>query len=211
MKFLPHDLIELDEAQSLQDFNSLPQWAKESLIAAPFVVVRRGQQMNDMIPVGIRGRLKKQRASALVSAQSVKSKTTPFELAKTQKWADLDRDRQKLPVFQALRSVAPIMHKYEWGIGGSCGYELVTGIVMANETSDLDIIVRNFPKIETAQAKTLLFELNQFNVHIDLQVTEGQNGFSLEEYANDRSETTLIKTANGPKLATDPWLAIKAK
>lgn len=119
--------------------------------------------------------------------------------------------RKELPVFQALREVFPILQEYQWEIGGSCGYELVTGVPMVNLNSDLDIIVKNFPVISLSEARDLLFKLNQFKVHIDMQVTDGQNGFSLEEYANDRSQTTLIKTVNGPELTKNPWLAITQK
>lgn len=60
MTFLPHDLIQVKNVKKLSNFESLPQWAQNSLQQTPFVVVRRGQQNNGLIPVGIRGRLKQQ-------------------------------------------------------------------------------------------------------------------------------------------------------
>lgn len=209
MTYFPHDLIKLNEVQHLVNFAELPQWAKNSLLRAPFVVVRRGSQINGQIPVGIRGLLKAQRAAAVVAEENVAQKISPFQLVQSKKWTFVEKIRQQLPVFQALPAVVPILEPFEWGIGGSCEYELASGVPMVNVNSDLDIIVKHFAKLSATQAQTLLAKLNQFGVHIDLQVVTDQNGFSLEEFANARSRTVLIKTSGGPQLATDPWQAIQ--
>ncbi|PIO81842.1 hypothetical protein BSQ38_09455 [Pediococcus damnosus] len=205
MELLPHDLIKLGAIKNLKEFERLAQWAKLSLVRAPWVVVRRGYQSAGMVPVGIRGNLRNERQSAMVSEQAIVGKVSPFDLVLNKMWLSVNSSRKTLPVFQALDAIAPIMRDFSWGIGGSYGYELVSGVPMAKVSSDLDIIVQNFPKVSVNEAQKLLSELNQYGVHIDLQVVEGQNGFSLEEYAHNRSQTILMKTEKGPQLVPDPW------
>ncbi|WP_412989405.1 malonate decarboxylase holo-ACP synthase [Pediococcus siamensis] len=211
MVYLPHDLIRLHDVTELKDYKQLPDWAQQSLKQAPVVVVRRGPITADGIPVGIRGAQKAERAAALLAVRNDYEIVHPKDLVRSQKWQLVAQNRQQLPVFRALKLIFPVLAPYEWGIGGSCGYELVTGVPMVNNASDLDVIVTHFPEMTVQEANGLLQNLNQFDVHVDLQVTQGQNGFSLEEYANHRSETILVKTVEGPQLVSNPWQAIREK
>lgn len=211
MNFYPHDLVKLNIVKILKQNPTFPEWVSQSLLSAPWVVVRRGEQKVGMIPVGVRGKTRSQRQALTVSEQAVITKVSPYELVHKKAWVSVDTSRKALPVFQALEAIVPIMREFEWGIGGNAGYELASGRSMANVHSDLDIIVQKFPKISDKEALKLLAELNQYGVHIDLQVVEEQNGFSLEEYANNRSQTILMKTDQGPRLVTDPWKVVTEK
>ncbi|MFS1240402.1 hypothetical protein ACL36S_16155 [Lactiplantibacillus plantarum] len=38
-----------------------------------------------------------------------------------------------------------------------------------------------------------------------MQMVHGQAGFSLEEFAQNRADSILMKTSHGPVLTEDPW------
>ncbi|WP_264372415.1 phosphoribosyl-dephospho-CoA transferase MdcG domain-containing protein [Companilactobacillus paralimentarius] len=82
---------------------------------------------------------------------------------------------------------------------------MATGTRAAKMTSDLDLVWLPEHSINKNEASSLLKELNQFGIHADLQVIQGNNGFSLEEYANSTS-TIMMKTLEDPILVKDPWL-----
>jgi len=84
-------------------------------------------------------------------------------------------------------------------------YEMATGIEMVHQTSDIDIIAWKVKPMSIKQAQLLLKQLNQFNVHADMQVVNRDRGFALEEYAMNRDAQILIKTNAGPQLSADPW------
>ena len=71
-------------------------------------------------------------------------------------------------------------------------------------SSDLDLVWQAENPLSQNEAKELLKKLNQFGVHADLQVIQGGNGFSLEEYSQSKS-TIMMKTLTGPILVKDPW------
>lgn len=206
----PNDLLQFT---SLQDLvlteNPLPGWAKDSLSETKTVVVRRGLINDNLIPVGIRGYERKQRFACYLSVAAIKKQYHPQYFIQHRSWKSLSEDRQKLPPFQALQKIVPLLNNFQWGIGGSLGYEMATGVKMVKNTtehvSDLDLLLYQTPTLNRSQAQELLQKLNQYHVHADVQVVNGQNGFSLEEYAANRSKKTLVKTAVGPLLVVDPW------
>lgn len=205
----PHDLLTFNSIRDLTLIeNPLPKWAKDSLSKAKIVVVRRGI-MNDNIPVGVRGPAKSQRFAAYLRLSSIKSQYHPNYFIEHKSWKKLPARRQKLPAFQALVKIIPLLKKYHWGVGGSLAYEMATGLeaVHNNEkhSSDIDLLIYNPPKIVLTEARKILLELNNFGVHADVQVVNRQNGFSLEEYAANRSSKILVKTVNGPVLTENPW------
>lgn len=206
----PNDLLQFT---SLQDLvlteNPLPGWAKDSLSETKTVVVRRGLVSDNLIPVGIRGYERKQRFACYLNVAAIKKQYHPQYFIQHKSWESLSEDRQKLPPFQALQKIVPLLSNFQWGIGGSLGYEMATGVKMVKNTtehvSDLDLLLYQTPTLNRSQAQELLQKLNQYHVHADVQVVKGQNGFSLEEYAANRSKKTLVKTAAGPLLVVDPW------
>lgn len=204
----PHTLLRLTSSAVFHGDAPVPDWVNERLAACPVVVVRRGPQTDDRLPVGVRGPERQQRWAGAVALTDVTTVITPMDLVVTRAWQNVSSIRQVLPAIQALPKLAPILNAISWGIGGSVGFELATGQPTAKPTSDLDLIVPKLAPISVTAAQELLAKLNQFGVHVDLQVVAGQNGFSLEEYAQQRSATVMLKTMTGPKLVADPWQAV---
>ncbi|MCI2170098.1 malonate decarboxylase holo-ACP synthase [Schleiferilactobacillus perolens] len=211
----PHTLIKVGDLADLKPVDPsrpMPDWALTMLQQAPYVIVRRGPQ-DGVIPVGIRGYQKRQRFPALLPVERVTPDqlVTPQQVIANQHLRQLAPDRLALPAFQALQRATAVLRDYHWGVGGSLQFELVTGLPMANENSDLDIIMDLPPQdLSVTQARALLQALNQTAAHADVQVVAGQDGFSLEEYANHTSHTVMVKSAAGPLLTVDPWAYLRS-
>lgn len=210
----PHDLLTFaNDDDFISAENPLPEWAKDSLSKARIAVVRRGPIKNGLVPVGLRGYERNQRLAGYLKTTDIKKQYHPNYFIQHKSWENLSQARQELAPFKILIKIVPLLKDYHWGISGSLAYEMATGVEMVKETaqhtSDLDIIMNDDIKLSRDQAKKLLEDLNQFEVHADVQVVHGQNGFTLEEYAQNRDMQIMIRTANGPILAKDPWKAIK--
>jgi phosphoribosyl-dephospho-CoA transferase len=54
-----------------------PLWVERSLERAPFVVVRRANLFDGMIPVGVRGSSRQQRSAAYLAPESIRNRITP--------------------------------------------------------------------------------------------------------------------------------------
>ncbi|MCI1890868.1 MAG: malonate decarboxylase holo-ACP synthase [Schleiferilactobacillus harbinensis] len=211
----PHTLIKVGDLADLKPVDPsrpMPDWALTMLQQAPYVIVRRGPQ-EKMLPVGIRGFQKSQRFPAVLPMDRVTPDQliTPQQVIARQLLRQLAPNRLALPAFQALQHATTVLRDYHWGVGGSLQFELVTGLPMANENSDLDIIMDLPPRdLSVTQARALLQTLNQTAAHADVQVVAGQDGFSLEEYANHASHTVMVKSAAGPLLTVDPWAYLRS-
>lgn len=200
----PHTLLRLRALPALVVEAPLPEWAVAMLKRTPYVIVRRGPQA-DRIPVGLRGFQKSQRLAAFVSADNVEDAVTPQQaLARL---PQLDPVRAQLPAFQKLAQLHLLLHDYNWGIGGSLQFELVTGLPMARPVSDIDVIMaRPANPLSQTEAGALVMSLQKIaGAHADIQVVHGQVGFSLEEFAQGRDRQIMMKTSTGPRLAIDPW------
>lgn len=199
----PHDLLKIDSTSALSD--ELPSWANSIFPSSLTVVVRRSPVKAGLIPVGVRGMKREHRFATYVDPKNVLEVTTPYQLVEKRTWEEATPERQVLPAIKALPKVNEILHDYRWGISGSVGFELATGTPAAKMTSDLDLVWLPKQEISKQLSSELLKRLNQFGVHADLQVIQGNNGFSLEEYANSTS-TIMMKTLQDPILVRDPWL-----
>lgn len=200
----PHDLIQISSPMELIN-NDQPKWVQEIFPKSLTVVVRRSPFVEEWIPVGIRGIKREQRFATYVSTSAIQKVITPYQLVREGSWVDLGAERKKLPAMSALPGISKILSGYNWGISGSVGFELATRTNTAKVTSDLDLIWKVEKPISKSSAQALLKKLNMFGVHADLQVIQGTNGFSLEEYANSRS-TIMVKTLKEPILVHDPWI-----
>lgn len=202
----PHDLLKINSVADLTSKN-FPNWIKDIFPVSLTVVVRRSPIEDGLVPVGIRGIKREQRFGTFIDEKKILKVITPYDLVKESKWNRLSKERQELPAIKALPKVAQILKDYEWGISGSVGFELATQTPAAKITSDLDLVWKPSSSISKDSAKILLQKLNQFGVHVDLQVIQAKNGFSLEEYINS-SSTIMMKTLSGPILVRDPWIKI---
>ncbi|WP_125580641.1 malonate decarboxylase holo-ACP synthase [Lacticaseibacillus suibinensis] len=204
VSFTPHTLVRLKAADALTAASPLPDWAVAMLTESPYVIVRRGPQA-DRIPVGLRGYQKAQRFAAFAASAQVAATVTPQQALAL--LPQLDPARAQLPAFQKLAALEPLLQGFDWGVGGSLQFELVTGLKMARPVSDVDVIMTRPAKaLPVAAAQTLIQRLQAIaGAHADIQVVHGQDGFSLEEYAQHRAAQVMMKTANGPQLTADPW------
>ncbi|MDF7683142.1 malonate decarboxylase holo-ACP synthase [Lactobacillus sp. ESL0679] len=199
----PHTLIELADVASLKP-QPLLSWPQKMLTQAPYVIVRRGKQ-GTQIPVGIRGFTKSQRFAAFLPRNKWRKLISPQQALTY--LPKLAQERAQLPAFTKLQKIISLLNNYDWGVSGSLQFELVTGLPVVSLTSDIDVILTNMQPLSHQEARALIEQLQVSYpaVHVDIQVVSGQNGFSLEEFAQQRSTTILLKTATGPKLVSDPW------
>jgi phosphoribosyl-dephospho-CoA transferase len=202
-----HDLLEIDAQQFCLVQESLPRWVEEELRRTPFVVVRRGVEVDAGIPVGIRGATRIERWAAFCDPKLAKRVITPPQLlGRTVPAFRVDA----VPAFRSLRiledrwSAIP----YPWGPGGSVGFELATGSQVARPASDLDVVIYINSRMTTGEATDLCNSASDLPTAVDLRCETPSCGFSLKEYADRAPEHILLRTATGVVLGVDPWLKL---
>jgi len=204
-----HSLLRLSSANALEWETDSPAWAAESLRRAPFVVMRRPLPRTAGWPVGVRGAARPQRAAAWVSAGAVQECITPQMLAAQHAWRQR-RDVAITPAVAALEEVAAIFDGHgmagRWGPGGSVGFELASGVPTTTPNSDLDIVLGAAVSMARADAATLHAELSALTVRIDVLLETPNGAVALAEYATSVG-AILLRSAQGPRLARDPWRA----
>ncbi len=203
-----HDLLHinpeclLDEAISRGDV--VPGWAEGHLRAVPFAVVRRGLISETCLPIGVRGSERNQRWATSCSPHAVLSFIAPSQLL----GRTLMRSRvDAVPALQSLEflQVRWVDFDCPWGPGGSIGFELATGRIVATAGSDLDIVIRAAKPITLEKATFLCTQATDLPAIVDIRVETRVCGFSLKEYAREDRQEILLRTPNGPVLGTDPW------
>lgn len=107
---------------------------------------------------------------------------------------------------RALRQVRPVMDTLElvWGVGGSAGFELASGIAALNQDSDLDLILRTPTPFSRRCAAELVEALAASVCRVDVQLQLDQGAVALREWARPAGRV-LFKTASGARLVSDPW------
>ncbi|GAA4587708.1 malonate decarboxylase holo-ACP synthase [Planotetraspora phitsanulokensis] len=201
----PHDLLRLTGAAALGA--ALPAWARASLAACPWVVVRRAPRPPGLIPVGVRGSARGQRHAALVPTGAVTLRVTPEEL----NWR-----RPGLPrLAVTLSAVALVLSgepgpagepdaRVSWGPIGSVGFELASGHRATHPGSDLDLLLRAPHRVEPAMAARLVSAFSALPCAVDCQLETPRGGISLAEWARTGGPV-LARTGRGPQLVDDPW------
>jgi len=174
-----------------------PAWAKD---AVGTVVVRRAIVAPGIVAVGVRGRLREQRFAALMPMAAVQRRVAPEALRDVVSTRDL-------PALQALDQLRPVLASLSWGVTGSAGFELATGIEALHAQSDLDLILRTPEPLDRNDARDLLATLDEVTCAVDLQLQTPFGAVALREWAGP-SRRVLLKTANGAHLVIDPWQAV---
>lgn len=174
-----------------------PAWAKD---AVGTVVVRRAIVAPGFVAVGVRGRLREQRFAALMPMAAVQRRVAPEALRDVVSTRDL-------PALQALDQLRPVLASLSWGVTGSAGFELATGIEALHAQSDLDLILRTPEPLDRNDARDLLATLDEVTCAVDLQLQTPFGAVALREWAGP-SRRVLLKTANGAHLVIDPWQAV---
>ncbi|AKJ70441.1 hypothetical protein ABW99_07505 [Pandoraea thiooxydans] len=209
---LPHDLLWFASPRAYESPDPLPAWAsREWLGSAPAVVRRASRELPARIPVGLRGRMRHQRHAAWVDARDVIRRVAPEALARSRAW-QTHPQRDALPCLRMLERIAPMLDAcgLTWGITGSVGFTLASGLFVLRQDSDLDLLLRLPRAMSAGAAANLLRALAALNEQageasrIDVQADTGHGAFSLAEWAAARG-AVLLKTDCGPVLRDDPW------
>lgn len=196
---LPHDLLWGMPLTALPD--DAPKWAVEAVLAGQPVVVRRQAMPAGQVAVGLRGRGREQRYAASMPLAEVCRRVMPEQLI------DAPTEiHQQLPALQALRQIRPVMEALEldWGVGGSAGFELASGIAALHQDSDLDLILRTPGRLNRRCAAELVEALETSVCRVDVQLQLESGAVALREWARPTGRV-LLKTATGARLVADPW------
>ena len=177
-----------------------PAWVLEALGAGQPVVVRRAIAQPGLVAVGVRGRLREQRFAAQMPLALVRRRVTPQALREVTSPRDL-------PALQALAQLRPLLAQKDWGVSGSAGFELATGIEALHDASDLDLILHTPEPLGRRDAGDLLAILDTAVCAVDLQLQTPFGAVALREWAGS-SRRVLLKTASGAHLVIDPWQAL---
>jgi phosphoribosyl-dephospho-CoA transferase len=202
----PHDLLWIATPQDIRPISDVPAWASpEWLSVAPVVVRREAVAEHGLVPVGIRGRTRGERFAAFVARERIVRRVTPEALARGRGWR-AHVALANLPCIRALDRIAPELDRLAltWGVAGSVGFALASGVSTLREDSDLDLLVRAERPLPREEARALLSLLPAAPARIDMQVDNGHGGFALAEWAG-RADRVLLKTGRGPVLVADPW------
>lgn len=192
-----HDIIQIHSVEDVIYDKPKPSWVTTSLKKAPFVVVRRAPVENGFVPVGIRGATRSERFPAFVHTEKIKKVVTPEQIIREKKWHLFDHQ-----IFKYLEKIDEIMKAKSviWGVVGSVGFELVSKVATVHDKSDIDILVRDTPRLTKEVSKQLIEALKNIPVKTDVQVETKDGSFSLYEYANANGKPILFKTKDGPIL-----------
>lgn len=180
-----------------------PAWALEAMSAGQPVVVRRALTAANRIAVGVRGRMREQRYATVMAVAAVQRRVRPEELC------HVETDRQ-WPALQALAQLRPLLDVggLSWGVSGSAGFELASGVAALHQHSDLDLILRTPQPLSRVQALELLRQLDAAVCPVDLQLQTPNGAVALREWAGS-ARRVLLKSAHGARLVLDPWQALE--
>ena len=204
--FRAHDLLWIGDPRDVRSTSPVPAWATRKWLTLAPVVVRRETVVDDaMVPVGLRGHERSERFAASVPRERVQRHVTPESLAQARTWRRHAGFAQ-LPCVSALNRVAPELDRLQltWGITGSVGFALASGISTVRQDSDLDLLLRTAKPLSRDDARSILSVLQGAGAHVDMQVDTGDAGFALAEWAG-LADRVLLKTGQGPTLVANPW------
>ena len=199
-----HYLLRIDPDFVTACSEAQPSWVRASLLACPWVVLRRTQAPVGQLAIGIRGATRSERWGGFCAKRMISEIVRPAEL--------LVRARSsshilRPPAFGALQQVIESWRDLTlpWGPTGSVGFELATGCPVSTETSDLDIAIWAPQRIVVAQARILWDRVTGLQTKVDVRVETSECGFSLEEYVRTSSSRILLRYPEGPRFGDDPW------
>ena len=201
----PHDLVELRRRDALVSEVPVPEWVPGCLSRAPLVVVRRARRRGDWLPVGVRGRSRRDRFAAWLPPEAVAALIRPEDLTGRCAWQGSPR-LHDLPHFAALDRVKALMDAFglTWGPVGSMGYELASRTPCVTAASDLDLVLRAPAELPRETARALVAAWAPMPIRIDAQMETPAGSVALAEYATGATRV-LLRTRDGPRLVANPW------
>jgi phosphoribosyl-dephospho-CoA transferase len=208
-RFGVHDLLRLRNVDELHWEEARPDWCSAVLHRAPWVVVRRNRAGSALLPVGIRGDARHQRAAAWLPIHAIEQIVTPQILARQRNWHGRPRTKL-LPALLALDAAAAILEEQgygdRWGPGGSVGFELASGVPSVSAQSDLDLVLDAPEAIALRDAAALFTALGRLSARVDVLLETPLGAVALSDYASGK-RAVLLRTPSGARLAADPWHA----
>lgn len=195
----PHDLLWLRN-------NTALAMIKESWVS-PFwhpelpVVVRRDHRESGLIPIGVRGERREQRAAGWITPEDIIRVVTPERLAERSQLLD-SPFTDYAPVSAAI-TLSETVWPWCWGITGSTGYALATQRPTLHAASDLDLIIRAPQPLHRDALQRWQTVTDSLDCRVDTQVETPSGAFALNEWL--REGRVLLKTDTGPLLIASPW------
>lgn len=195
----PHDLLWLRSDSALLAISDA--WVSQHWQHAFPVVVRRDVNQSGLIPVGVRGEKREQRAAGWTDAADIERVVTPEMLA----------DRSRLlaspfvdyPPVRAAIALSDSDWPWRWGVTGSTGYALATQRPTLHAASDLDLLIRAPQSLARDALQQWQNQTETLPCRVDTQVETPLGAFALNEWL--REGRVLLKTATGPRLTASPW------
>ncbi|SHM04498.1 malonate decarboxylase holo-ACP synthase [Phytopseudomonas punonensis] len=198
----PHDLLWGLLPEHLPQ--EAPAWARAALGGHVPVVVRRAPAEPGWVAMGIRGAAREQRYAAWMRLSDISRLVSPQAIARAGRWRS--HAQPHWPALRALSQLAPRLDALglAWGVTGSLGFELASGIAAAHPESDLDLSLRAPQHLPRAWARSMCRLLDEAPGRIDLQLETPYGAVALREWAGE-TPCVLLKTQGGPLLVSDPW------
>lgn len=195
----PHDLVWGMPAAALPA--DAPAWVVEVVSMGHPLVVRRAQVDEGCVAVGVRGRSRDQRFAMVMKLSDIKRQVKPEQLVEA-----VDKVEPAWPALRALKQIRPVLDAVglPWGIAGSAGFELATGIKVLHQDSDLDLILRVDRFFSRVQAAEVVEALEGASCRIDLQLQTPFGAVALREWAGSARQV-LLKADDGARLVSNPW------
>lgn len=194
-----HDLIWLSSREALEGIAD--DWVNTLWHTGLPVVVRRDVDGDGRIPVGVRGMRRDQRAAGWVKPERVTRVISPEDLSDPHTLLRSPFISQ--PPVQLALMLAQQSWPWRWGITGSTGYALATGIPVIHAASDLDLLIRVPQPLLPGEFTRWQAQLNGALCRADTQLETPQGAVALAEWLRDGK--ALLKTHRGPRLVSDPW------
>ncbi len=200
----PHDLLWGMSAEQLAP--DAPAWVRAALARHAPVVVRRAVAAPGWVAVGIRGAAREQRYAGWMRLAAIRRQVSPEAIARAGRW---QAHAQPLwPALRALAQLAPALNArgLTWGVTGSLGFELASGLAATHPASDLDLLIRAPQPLSRAWAQSLGALLDGAPGSVDMQLETPCGALALREWASG-APRVLLKGHAGPLLVGDPWAA----
>ena len=199
---LPHDLLWGMPVSALPA--DAPGWVIEAVRLDHPAVARRSLAPRAFVAVGIRGPRREQRFAALMPRAAIERSVRPEQLTHV-------HGEHDWPALQALDQIRPTMDllTLPWGVSGSAGFELASGVAALHQCSDLDLIVRTPHFVSRDWAAELVTVLERSVCRIDVQLQTPFGALALREWAGG-SRQVLLKSERGAWLVTQPWQPTEA-
>lgn len=190
MEINVHDIVFLKSNEAVEIFEHKPNWLFIDEMANRIAVVRRMKVAGEKVAIGFRGNNRSKRIAAFTSLQNIERFIRPIDVLQLQPPASHEK---------SIKLLKDILHHFKWGIGGSVGFSMATGIQVCHEKSDIDVIIYMDSISEVSKLESLVSKLSLCENKLDIQIEiRGLGGIVLEDFFNN--EKFIVRTPTGPIL-----------